>query len=127
MRLVGLLALGLAGLLGLFMLAVAVAATPFTLAQVVSTFSPSGEPSPTSRFILDLCLPRALLAVIVGAGLGMVGAVLQTLTRNDLADPFLLGLSSGTAAGAIVVITVAGDSLGFWTLPLAAFAGGPIA
>ena len=69
------------------------------------------------------CGCRALLAVIVGAGLGMVGAVLQTLTRDDLADPFLFGLSSGAA----VVITVTGNVLGIWTLPAAAFAGGLIA
>ena len=61
--------------------------------------------------------------MIVGAGLGMVGAVLQTLTRDDLADPFLFGLSSGAA----VVITVTGNVLGIWTLPAAAFAGGLIA
>ncbi|MEO1492657.1 MAG: iron ABC transporter permease [Pseudomonadota bacterium] len=126
MRLTWFLALGLPGLVVLLMLAVAVGATPFTLQQVLSAFTP-GEPTPTSRIILDLRLPRALMAVVVGAGLGMVGAVLQTLTRNDLADPFLFGLSSGAAAGAVVVITVTGNVLGFWTLPLAAFAGGLLA
>ena len=57
----------------------------------------------------------------------MVGCLLQTVTRNDLADPFLFGLSSGAAAGAVLVITVTGDVLGFWTLPIAAFAGGMMA
>lgn len=108
------------------MLAVAIGSTPFTLTQVASAFT-AEEPTPVSRIILDLRLPRALLAIIVGSGLGIVGAVLQTLTRNDLADPFLFGLSSGAAAGAVVVITVTGNVLGFWTLPLAAFAGGLIA
>ena len=75
----------------------------------------------------DLRLPRALFAAVIGAGLGIVGVVLQTTTRNDLADPFLFGLSSGAAAGAVFVITVTGDVLGFWTLPLAAFFGGLIA
>ncbi len=127
MRLAGVLTLGCAGLAGLLFVAVAVGSTPFSLAQILAAFTSSDTTSPVSRIVLDLRLPRALLAVIVGAGLGMVGAVLQTLTRNDLADPFLFGLSSGAAAGAVFVITVTGNFLGFWTLPLAAFAGGLIA
>ncbi len=86
-----------------------------------------GEMSPLHRIVFDLRLPRALLAAVIGAGLGIVGVVLQTTTRNDLADPFLFGLSSGAAAGAVFVITVTGDILGFWTLPLAAFCGGLVA
>ncbi|GLQ73525.1 ABC transporter permease [Vibrio penaeicida] len=80
--------------------------------------------SMTSRILMDLRLPRALLAVIAGAGLALVGALLQTATRNDLADPFLFGLSSGASAGAVLVITRLGDALGTWSLPIAAFAGG---
>ncbi|MBO9446810.1 iron ABC transporter permease [Ruegeria sp. R14_0] len=86
-----------------------------------------GEMSPLHRIVFDLRLPRALFAAVIGAGLGIVGVVLQTTTRNDLADPFLFGLSSGAAAGAVFVITVTGDVLGFWTLPLAAFCGGLVA
>lgn len=85
------------------------------------------QPSPLDRIIIDLRLPRALLALMVGAGLGVVGCLLQTVTRNDLADPFLFGLSSGAAAGAVLVITVTGDVFGVWTLPLAAFVGGMLA
>ena len=86
-----------------------------------------GEMSPLHRIVFDLRLPRTLFAAVIGAGLGIVGVVLQTTTRNDLADPFLFGLSSGAAAGAVFVITVTGDILGFWTLPLAAFCGGLVA
>lgn len=86
-----------------------------------------GDPTPMGRIIFDLRLPRALFAALIGAGLGLVGVVLQTTTRNDLADPFLFGLSSGAAAGAVLVITVTGDILGVWTLPLAAFCGGLVA
>ena len=127
MRLAGVLALGLLGLLLLLLVSVAVGSTHHSLADIVDVLlvnSPGDDP--LTRIILDLRLPRALLAVIVGAGLGMVGTVLQTLTRNDLADPFLFGLSSGAAAGAVLVITVTGNILGFWTLPAAAFAGGLI-
>ncbi len=93
--------------------------------QIFVNFS-NGEKSasPISRIILDLRLPRVLLALCVGGGLGVVGVLLQSVTRNDLADPFLFGLSSGAAAGAVSVITVFGDRLGIWTLPVAAFVGG---
>jgi iron complex transport system permease protein len=77
--------------------------------------------------VRELRLPRALLSMMVGASLAMVGALLQTVTRNDLADPFLFGLSSGAAAGAVLVISFGGDWLGVWTLPMAAFAGGLLA
>ncbi len=86
-----------------------------------------GEMTPLHRIVFELRLPRAMFAAVIGAGLGVVGVVLQTTTRNDLADPFLFGLSSGAAAGAVFVITVTGDVLGFWTLPLAAFSGGIVA
>lgn len=79
--------------------------------------------APVARIILDLRLPRVVLAALVGAGLACVGCLLQTVTRNDLADPFLFGLSSGAAAGAVSVITIFGDRFGVWTLPIAAFAG----
>ncbi|MDP5219572.1 iron ABC transporter permease [Ruegeria sp. 2205SS24-7] len=96
-------------------------------AVLLGTGLAEGEMSALHRIVFDLRLPRALFAAVIGAGLGIVGVVLQTTTRNDLADPFLFGLSSGAAAGAVFVITVTGDILGFWTLPLAAFCGGLVA
>lgn len=95
--------------------------------MMIGTGLEGGEMTPLHRIVFDLRLPRALFAAVIGAGLGIVGVVLQTTTRNDLADPFLFGLSSGAAAGAVFVITVTGDVLGFWTLPLAAFCGGMVA
>lgn len=74
--------------------------------------------------VVQLRVPRALLAALTGAGLAMTGALLQTTTRNELADPFLFGLSSGASAGAVLVITRFGDALGVLTLPLSAFVGG---
>ena len=124
MRIVGLLGLGFVCILVLILVAVAVGSTQLDVSTVIEVVLSGRSDDPVSRIVLDLRLPRALLAVMVGAGLGLVGAVLQTLTRNDLADPFLFGLSSGAAAGAVVVITVTGNILGFWTLPVAAFAGG---
>ena len=83
----------------------------------------AGVPLPMHRIVVDLRLPRVLLAISVGSGLAVVGFLLQTMTRNDLADPFLFGLSSGAAAGAVSVISFFGDRLGPWTLPAAAFVG----
>ena len=124
MRITGLLFIGLVCVFLLTLIAIVVGSTPLGISKVVEVILSGSNESPVSRIVLDLRLPRALLATIIGAGLGMVGCVLQTLTRNDLADPFLFGLSSGAAAGAVIVITVTGNILGFWTLPAAAFIGG---
>ena len=73
--------------------------------------------------VWDIRFPRALLAMIVGAGLAMVGASLQAVTRNPLADPHLLGISSGGAFGAILALLHTGLFIGLLTVPLLAFAG----
>ncbi len=132
------LRLGLVNLVGavvlaaLFLASTLYGTTPIALSDVVEAMALNsgiveGDVSPLHLIVFDLRLPRALFAAVIGAGLGIVGVVLQTTTRNDLADPFLFGLSSGAAAGAVFVITVTGDILGIWTLPLAAFCGGLVA
>ena len=73
--------------------------------------------------VRDLRLPRSILACLVGAILAIVGAILQSSTKNDLADPFLFGLSSGASFGAVIIITRFGDA-GLLSLGSAAFAGG---
>lgn len=75
------------------------------------------------NIIWEIRFPRALLAALVGAGLGMVGTALQAITRNPLADPHLLGISSGAAFGAILALLHTGLFLGLATVPLFAFAG----
>jgi iron complex transport system permease protein len=72
--------------------------------------------------ILSLRFPRAILAGLVGAGLSVSGATLQALLRNPLADPYILGVSSGAAVGAIVAI-IMGLSTHSFGLPLASFVG----
>lgn len=79
--------------------------------------------SPVSRLrdaiVWDLRLPRVIAAMGVGAGLALAGVVMQALTRNPLADPYLLGLSSGAALGAVTLVV-----LGFALLvPVGAFLG----
>ncbi|RAO51781.1 Fe(3+) dicitrate transport system permease prote in [Micromonospora saelicesensis] len=63
-------------------------------------------PALPDSIVWDLRLPRVLLAALVGAGLAVCGAVLQALTRNPLADPFLLGVSSGASTGAVAVLVL---------------------
>ncbi|WP_374624457.1 FecCD family ABC transporter permease [Pandoraea sp.] len=81
----------------------------------------------TRNVMLQIRLPRIVLGVLVGAGFGAAGAALQALFRNPLADPGLIGVSSGAALGAAGVIVLGGvvlpASLGLWLLPVAAFAG----
>lgn len=68
--------------------------------------------------------PRVLLAALVGAALAAVGATFQGLFKNPMADPYIIGVSSGAALGAAVaIVTGLGLVLGYWALPLAAFAG----
>ncbi len=83
----------------------------------------TGVATETERtIILSLRLPRVLLAGMVGAGLSVSGAIFQALLRNPLADPYILGVSSGSAVGAILAILLGLSHLSFG-LPLASFAG----
>jgi iron complex transport system permease protein len=72
--------------------------------------------------VWDLRVPRTLLAMVVGAGLALAGAGIQTLVRNPLADPYLLGVSSGASVGAVAVITT-GVLGGVWALSVGALLG----
>src|SRR4030066_198356 len=82
-----------------------------------------GAGSETERtIILSLRLPRAILAGLVGAGLSVSGATFQALLRNPLADPYILGVSSGAAVGAILAILLGLGTFSFG-LPLASFLG----
>ncbi|WP_371862911.1 putative F420-0 ABC transporter permease subunit [Cellulomonas aerilata] len=80
-------------------------------------------PALRDAIVFDMRLPRVLTAGAVGAGLALAGAVMQSLTRNPLADPYLLGLSSGASLGAVGVLVL---GLGV-VLPVAAFVGATLA
>ena len=80
-------------------------------------------PALHDAIVWELRLPRVLTAAAVGAGLAMAGGVMQSLTRNPLADPYLLGLSSGASLGAAAVLLLGLGVL----LPVAAFVGAMLA
>ncbi len=88
------------------------------------------ERSGAAQVLWELRLPRALLAAGVGASLALAGALTQGLFRNPLADPGLLGVSSGAVCAAALVLTVFASAAAnvppawrIWVLPLAAFGG----
>ncbi|MEV1295873.1 iron ABC transporter permease [Pseudonocardia sp. NPDC049635] len=79
---------------------------------------------PTYEIIWQLRTPRVLLAAVVGAGLAAVGVAVQALVRNPLADPFVLGISSGASVGAVaVMVTGALAVAGIHALSVGAFLG----
>jgi iron complex transport system permease protein len=90
-------------------------------ASILSHLGIGESPLTTLRdgIVWELRLPRVLTAAAVGAGLAIAGAVMQAITRNPLADPYLLGLSSGASLGAVAVLLL-GVAI---VLPLAAFLG----
>lgn len=73
--------------------------------------------------VLDVRGPRVLLGAVTGAGLAVVGTALQALVRNPLAEPYLLGVSSGASLGAVSVIVFGVSFFGTVSLSAAAFAG----
>ncbi|OMH25811.1 iron ABC transporter permease [Motiliproteus sp. MSK22-1] len=79
------------------------------------------------NIVWEIRFPRVLLGALVGAALATVGTVLQAATRNPLADPHLLGVSSGAALGAVVAMMHVGLIFGLATLPLFAFVGALLA
>jgi len=78
------------------------------------------------RIIWELRMPRAILAFLAGCGLAVSGLILQTVTRNPLADPYLFGISSGASLGVVISIVLLGSTISLVT-PIAAFAGSLVA
>lgn len=91
----------------------------------------SNTPSPFLKgeylILLEIRLPRAILAMIVGAILGLSGAVLQGLLRNPLAEPGLLGVSASASLGAVLALYTGLAGLSVLALPLSALAGAALA
>jgi iron complex transport system permease protein len=106
----------------------AVFIAPSTVAEIiVYRVTGLGDASHWTRaqddIVWNLRFPRVLLAVIVGAALSVVGVVAQALMRNPLADPYVLGISSGAALGAVAWLVLGAATFGGATVGIAAFAG----
>lgn len=108
-----------------------VGAISISTMDVIYSLLGQQEDFQTALVINEIRLPRLILGVIVGAGLAVAGAAMQGLFRNPLADPGLVGVSSGAALAAVTVIVLGGGYLsqyvvfwGYFALPLAAFTGG---
>lgn len=113
----------------------AVTVPPADVAKVIVNHIPTlGEvyhfsiPEPVDRIIWQIHIPRMLLGALVGMSLAMAGAVLQGLLLNPLADPYMIGVSSGAAVGAgiAVILGLSGILMGFG-IPLFAFISALIA
>ncbi|HSR42989.1 MAG TPA: iron ABC transporter permease [Longimicrobiales bacterium] len=107
-------------------LAVRFGPQPLTGSQVLAALLGEG-PDSTVLIVRRLRLPRVLLALWVGGGLALAGATFQALLRNPLAEPYILGISGGAAAGAVAVLSLGLAATATWALPLAAFAGALVA
>ena len=114
-------------LFAIVLLALRLGAVPFSFADLGQNlwWLASGHPEKISTdfrlIMVDIRLPRILLGIVVGAALSVAGAGFQALLRNPLADPYVLGVSSGAALGAILALLVV-PALPLMT-PLAAFLG----
>ncbi|MED4206169.1 iron ABC transporter permease [Neobacillus mesonae] len=96
---------------------------PFLEGIIEKNWAPSSE-----QIILKVRLPRVFLAILVGACLSLAGAGFQGVLRNPLADPYTLGVASGSAVGAAFLILFGFHTIlfGVWTIPLVAFVTGLI-
>ena len=110
-------------LLAAVLFALGVGTINVTPSAVWSALMGDGDATAVS-VVRTLRLPRTLLAVLVGAGLGVSGAALQGALRNTLAEPYLLGVSGGAAAGAVLAV---GLHVAFSLLPIASFGGAVVA
>ncbi len=110
-------------LLGGLLLTVAVSLTngsvPLTIPEVVGALLGRGT-DVQETIVWDLRLPRTIAALTVGAALGMAGTLLQGMLRNDLAEPYLLGISAGSGLLVVAILTL--GWVQFW-VPLAAWSG----
>lgn len=111
-----------------FILALGMGAVALSPAQVLGGLigMVAGNEADPAQIIVGLRLTRAFLAAAVGASLATAGAVLQGLFRNPLADPYVIGSSSGAALGAVIAMTLGFQAgrFGFSPIGWAAFSGG---
>lgn len=114
--------------LGLFLADLAWGSIHISLREILAIFTGNATDSINSEILLNFRLPKAITAILAGASLSVAGLMMQTLFRNPLADPYILGVSSGASLG-VALITMASASLPLmlvnsgWAMILAAVIG----
>lgn len=94
------------------------------ISALMSMINANAKASMTDTIITDIRLPRLIYSVLTGIGLSLVGLLMQTVTRNALADPYVLGVSSGASTGAVFAIIMGGlPFLGQYNTPIFAALG----
>lgn len=96
--------LGLTALLAAMLISVAFGAADVTPRETLSALFAFDETSTSHLIIRTLRVPRVVIAALVGASLGVAGAIMQGLTRNPLADPGILGINAGAALGVVLAV-----------------------
>jgi iron complex transport system permease protein len=109
-----------------FVLSVRLGHIPLSTEQVLRALSGTGDAT-HRRILFEIRLPRAVLGILVGGGLALAGSVFQALLRNPLAEPYILGISGGSAAGAVLVLSLGLVTVSSAFLPAAAFGGALLA
>ncbi len=104
----------------IFILSLSLGTKDFSFIESIKILLGNSDDDIKSEIILKLRLPRILTAMLVGASLAIVGAVFQALLKNPLAEPYILGVSSGGALGAIIAISIGVQLTG---ISLFSFAG----
>lgn len=119
----------LVGLVGLLLLSIAVGigvgAVALSPADVIAALTGRGD-AVDATIVRDLRLPRVMAAALVGGALAVAGVLLQGLTRNPLADPYVTGSSAGAGLGAVIALALIAP-FGGPAVPVAAFAGALVA
>jgi iron complex transport system permease protein len=109
-----------------FLLSIRLGSVDVTTGEVFRAIRGEGDLN-VRRIVVDLRGPRAVMAILVGGGLSLAGAVFQALLRNPLAEPYILGISGGAATGAVLALALGLTASLSWALPVAALAGALLA
>lgn len=110
------------GVLAAFLFSLSMGNASISIVQAVKDLI-SHNPSLHQTVVWEIRLPRVLLAVLVGVTLGLAGAAMQGFLRNPLAEPGILGVSSGAALGAVIVLYFGFAAAAWYWLPVAAITG----
>jgi len=101
--------------MSLFLADLAWGSIHISLSEMIATFTGNGQDGINSEILLNFRLPKAITAVLAGASLSVAGLMMQTLFRNPLADPYILGVSSGASLGVALITMASAFYLLYWS------------